>query len=162
MTLTEFFHSIGAPTANAEATEAEIAATEKRLAGQLPGAFRAWFREADGFDGEAETCIWRFKSLQRLHPISAIFPATSEILISKSRFPDRRAAASEYVIFCDAFIYLPFYAINIHPGSPYYSEVISASEETPADANFVAPSFEAFTELLFKHADDGFLTAGCH
>jgi hypothetical protein len=52
MTLTEFFHSIGAPTANAGATEAEISATEKRLAGQLPDAFRAWFREADGFEGE--------------------------------------------------------------------------------------------------------------
>ena len=159
MTLTEFFYSIGAPTANAGATEAEIFATEKRLAGQLPDAFRAWFLEADGFEGEAETCLWRFHSLQYLQPISTTFPATSEILISKSRFPDRRAAASEYVVFCDAFIYLPFYAINIHPGSPYYSEVISASEETPADANFVAPSFEAFTKLLFEHANDGLFTA---
>ena len=67
--------------------------------------------------------------------------------------------AGDYVIVCDALIYLPFYAVNIRRESPHYSEVVSASEETPTTADFVVPTFESFAELLFQHPHDALLIA---
>ena len=157
MSLTDFFDSIGAPTVNAGAAEAAITSAETRLGGRLPDTLRAWFREADGFEGEAESCMWRFKSLQRLHSIPEIFPAAVDIAVSRAGHPARRAIGSHYVIICDALIYLPFYAVNIRPDSPHYCEVLSAAEEAPTEADFVAPSFESFAELLFQHSDDALL-----
>ena len=157
MSLTEFFRLIGAPDVNAGATDADILAAESRLGGRLPDALRTWFREADGFTGEAETCIWRFKSLQRLHAISEVFPSVEHILISRQDYPVRQMPGSEYVIFCDALIYLPFYAVNIRPDSPHFTEVVFASEGTPSAAEFVSATFERFAEFLFQHPDDALL-----
>ena len=157
MSLTEFFRVIDAPVVNAGASEADILATEVRLGGRLPEAHRLWFHEADGFSGEAATCMWRFKSLDRLYTISEVFPAAEHILISRQDHPVRQMPGREYTIFCDALIYLPFYAVNIRPDSPHFAEVIFASEETPSEAEFVASSFERFAEFLFQHPDDALL-----
>ena len=157
MTLTEFFRAIGAPAVNAGADEAQILAAEARLRGRFPEALRAWYREADGFEGEAAHCLWQFRSLQRLYTLTEVFPAVHEISVSREEPCDSQAIASDYVIICDAFINLPFYAVNIRADSPYYSEVISASEETPTEAYSVAPSFERFAEHLFQSPNDAFL-----
>ena len=159
MSLTEFFHSIDAPIPSPGVTNAEITKAETRLGGRFPEALRAWFREADGFTGEAEVCFWRFMSLQRLHTISEIFPAATEISVSRDRHAVRRAVGSHYVVVCDALFYLPFYAVNICPDSSHYSEVICAAEESATDADFVASSFESFSELLFQNPNDAVLIA---
>lgn len=125
----------------------------------MPDTLRLWFQEADGFSGEAETCMWRFKSLERLHTISEVFPAAEHIVISRQDHPARKMPGSQYVIFCDALINLPFYAVNICPDSSYFSEIVFANEETATEAVFVASSFDRFAELLFQHPDDAPLLA---
>jgi hypothetical protein len=154
MSLTEFFQLIGAPPANEPASQALILAAETRLGGRLPDTLRLWFQEADGFPGEAETCMWRFKSLERLHTIIEVFPAAEHIVVSRQDHPVREMQGSQYVIFCDSLINLRFYAVNIFPDSPYFSEVVFANEETPTEADFVASNFEHFAELLFRHPDE--------
>jgi hypothetical protein len=154
MSLIELFQLIGAPPANPPASQAHIFAAETRLGGRLPDTLRHWFQEADGFSGQAKTCMWRFKSLERLHTISEVFPAAEHIVISRQDHPAREMPGNQYVIFCDAQINLPFYAVNICTDSSYFSEVVFANEETPTQAVFVASSFERFAELLFQHPDD--------
>ena len=159
MSLTEYFRLIGAPKVNAGAAEEDILAAEARLGGRFPDGLRAWFRETDGFDGEAKESMWRFASLERLHTIFDIF-GEPEITVTRPRYPDRRVAGAEYMIVCDALYYLPFYAVNICPGSPGYSEVICGydqtgpSRDTTTSTWFGFPAFEAFADWLYTHPDD--------
>ncbi len=134
MTLTEFYRLIRALGPSAGATEEDILAAESRLGGRLPDTLRNWFREANSFAGEEEMCMWRFNWLGQLYLISEVFPATREILVSRRDHPVRRMSASEYAIFCDALIYLPFYAVNIRPESPQFRETVSASEGKPSES----------------------------
>ena len=157
MSLTQFFSSIGAPPAHSGVADVAIDAAETRLGGRFPPALRAWFREADGFDGEAEICMWRFCSLRQLCPLSEDFPATREFCISRDGHSDRWANGDQYVIICDAFILLPFYAVNIRPDSPWFSEVIYAAEESPTEARFVATTFDEFVARLFANPEEPFL-----
>ena len=159
MSLTEYFRLIGTSNINPGATEADIPAAETRLGGRFPDALRGWFREANGFEGEAKTNVWRFSSLQRLHTIFDVF-GKMEITVEGEGDTGRRMVGSEYVIVCDALIYLPFYAVNILPGSSYYSEVLSGYDESgPGRGSsistwFAASAFEIFEDLLFRHPDD--------
>lgn len=159
MHLTDFFRVIGARDVHPGATEAAIMEADIRLGGRLPDALRNWFREADGFPGEAGECMWRFKSLERLRTIPQIFEDVQGITIVSpyGPAPARSMPGSQYVIFCDALIYLPFYAVNICADSPHYAEVICASEEAPSEATFVSSSFEVFAEFLFEHPEHAFL-----
>lgn len=155
MTIIDFFRRIGVPNTNPGVSEAEIAEAEARLGGKLPDGLRTWFREADGFDGEAGECSWRFKSLRRLASIAELFPATQEIAIIENEDDDsRNAPGDDYVVFCDALIYAPFYAVNIRPGSPRYSEVVMAMEELAKKPLFVAATFEEFAAALFGLPSD--------
>ena len=161
MRLTDYFHLIGAPEVNAGANEDEISVTETRLGGRFPEGLRRWFREANGFEGEASTNMWRFKSLSRLHTISDVF-GKAETLVAREGYPERRMMGGEYVIVCDALIYLPFYAVNIRPDSPHYAEVLSGHDgrgpgrDEAIDIWFATPNFEAFEDFLFKYPDECF------
>ena len=159
MPLVRMFRSIGAPAAHPGADVAAIASAEGRLGGRFPEALRAWFQEADGFDGEANVCMWRFWSVRQLHPLAETFPAAREFSIFRDGHPDRRANGDHYVIICDAFICLPFYAVNIRPDSPHYSEVIYAAEESASEAQFVAATFEEFAARLFANPEESFISA---
>lgn len=159
MTLTEYFHLIGAPTVNAGAAEEDIVTAETRLGGRFPDGLRAWFREADGFAGEAAEWTWRFPSLERQHTVFDIF-GKAEVAVTRRNHPDRVVAGSEYLIVCDALYYLPFYAVNIRPESPYYSEVICGNDGTDPGQDisistwFGFPEFGAFADWLFEHPGD--------
>ena len=159
MLITEFFHRIGAPNVRAGAAESEIAATEARLGGTLPEGLRRWFREANGFEGncQPEAGYWRFRSLEGLCSVAEHFPLAAELAVEHDGQPSRRAGGSDYVIVCDALIYAPFYAVNIRPQSPRYSEVIMGMEELASTPFFVADTFEEFADRLFAGSDDYWL-----
>ena len=157
MSLAEFFRLIDAPPANAGASETDILAAEARLGGRLPDALRFWFREADGFPGEAGECMWRFWSLEELHAIDKIFPDARSIGISQQDGSVRQVPGCEYVVFCDALIYLPLYAVNIRADGLHFGEVILVFAGPPPNAYFVAADFERFAAFLFEHPGDSLL-----
>ena len=103
--------------------------------------------------------MWRFWSLQQLRPLSETFSAAREFSIFRDGHPDRRASGDDYVIICDAFICLPFYAVNIRPDSPHFSEVICAAEESVSEAQFVAATFDEFADRLFANPEESFISA---
>mgnify|MGYP002654666621 CR=1 FL=1 len=159
MSLARLFSSIGAPAVHPGADSAAIESAESRLGGRFPADLRAWFQEADGFDGEADLCMWRFWSLRKLRPLSETFPAAREFSIAHDGRPDRRANGDHYVIICDAFICLPFYAVNIRHDSPHFSEVIYATEGSVSEAWFAAATFDEFAARLFANPEESFISA---
>ncbi len=157
MRISEFYRMIGAK-ARGPASEEEVLSAETRLGGILPKGLRDWYLEADGFDGEAETLCWRFPSLARTHTVAQRFGV--EVIEVKWRGREtRRVAASHYAIFCDAMIYLPFYAANICPGDPCHGEVIGSEEEEPGVAWLAADAFDQFEAELFTHYEDTLISA---
>lgn len=154
--LMAFLEKIGAPSVHPGASPDDIERTEHRLSGRFPDSLRNWYGQADGFDGEAELCMWRFKSLSRVLRVSDCFPSATEFLIATGDQTVRRADCSHYAIVLDAFINLPFHAVNIRPDSPYFSEVLCAAEETPTDAHIAAVSFDLFAQHIFALPDDPF------
>lgn len=85
--------------------------------------------------------------------------AAREFSIFRDGHPDRRANGDHYVIICDAFICLPFYAVNIRPDSPCFSEIIYAAEESASEAQFVAATFDEFAARLFTNPEESFVSA---
>jgi hypothetical protein len=157
MRITEFFRLIGA-SARAAATVEEIAHAEARLGGVLPKGLRDWYLEADGFDGEARTLWWRFPSLARLHTVGQRFGVEMIEVKSPGR-ETRRAPGAHYAIFCDALIYLPFYATNVRAGDAHFGEVIVSDEEEPDKAWLAADAFDQFEAELFTHYGEAFISA---
>ena len=157
MSLADFFRVIGVPCLDTGASEAQIRTAESRLGGRLPDALRSWFREVDGFAGESKIGWWRFKSLARLHTVEDVFPVAREMTVWQNGHSLRRIAGSSYVIFCDALICAPFYAVNICYESPHFGEVILGLEELAAEGQFVSSTFERFAEFLFQHPEDPLL-----
>lgn len=149
-----FLDKIGAPSVHPGASGDDIKRTEHRLNGRFPDTLRNWYGQADGYDGVAELCMWRFKPLCRVHRVSDCFPSATEFLITTGGQITRRADCSHYAIFLDAFINLPFHAVNIRPESPYFSEVLCAAEETPTDAHVAAASFDLFAQHIFAFPED--------
>ena len=78
--------------------------------------------------------------------------------MDQGRLASRQVSGSDCVIFCDALIYAPFYAVNIRPESPRYSEVIMAMEELASTPCFAADTFETFAVSLFNRFADHWLT----
>ncbi len=100
-------------------------------------------------------CSWRFKSLNRLFRVGETFPSARIFQIRNLEdATTRQAEGGHYVIISDAFINLPFHAINIRPDSPNYGEVICAAEEGPWDAYLAKSTFEEFAKYVADHPDD--------
>lgn len=113
-----------------------------------------WHLEADGFDGEAEVSMWRFPALAKIISLKTLSPSTNELRIRCGSDPSRIAKPEDYALICDRMIYLPFYAVNIRPESPYFGEVISSAEEWLPDADLAAATFDDFAEALFRCPGD--------
>jgi len=92
--------------------------------------------------------------LDHVHLMSSCFPSAKEFVVKIDDQNVRYADCSHYAIVLDAFLYLPFHAVNIRPDSPYFSEVLCAAEETPVDAHVAATSFDLFAQHIFRSPDD--------
>ena len=110
MTFLEFLAGIGVEFSYSGLSNADIDAEEKRFGGRLPDILREWYREANGFEGEAGEAMWSFPPMSRWRTIER------ELKIIREAGRSEEADGRDYVIFCDAMIDLPSYAVNVREG----------------------------------------------
>ncbi len=133
---------------NPPATDEAIREVETRLAVRLPDALRQLYRM---FNGTAKMS----KDMWQIWPLDGLETRKFSSFPADDASPGPRG---RHLVFCDALIWLPAFAVCIDPPLSEQTEVWALSDwEQGLGIHRCTPSLERFLEMLPGQMDDHFM-----
>lgn len=152
MTIAEKMIQLGGHLAD-PATPEEIDRTEKRLGVSLPVELKNFLLKHNGTIRESEQAMWSFWPCSQIIPYS-IYDKKEESFCpfhSENETPVK-LRRDRLILFADAMIHAPVYAVYISPGDPYHEAVFELIANTLS-----AKSFGEWIDLFVNRGQDGVL-----